>query len=292
MNNKNFSGIFPALLTPFDKNDRVNHDVLGELVEFNIKKGVTGFYVDGSTAEAFLLSDEERRSIIKTVADASSGRATLIAHIGCISTKQAISLAEYAQKIGYDAVSSVTPFYYKFSFAEIKKYYFDIVNAVELPMLVYNFPVFSGVNLTVDNVREFLSDDRFIGIKHTSQDYFALRQFKTAFPNKMIYNGYDETFLAGLSMGADGAIGSTFNFMAEKFVKLYEFFNDGKLVQAMELQKTIDVIIAALCRCGVMQGEKALLDEMGFDFGPARAPFAPLSNEAKRELIDTVMPLL
>ncbi len=287
-----FSGIFPALLTPYDKNDRVNEDVLGGLVEYNLKKGVRGFYVDGSTAEAFLLSDEERRQILKVVADASKGKATLIAHIGAISTKQAISLAEYAADLGYDAISSVAPFYYKFSFAEIKKYYFDIVNAVNLPMLVYNFPAFSGVNLTVDNVSEFLSDDRFIGIKHTSQDYFALRQFKTAFPDKIIYNGYDETFLAGLSLGADGAIGSTFNFMAEKFVSLYNLFLDGKLTEAIELQKTIDVIIAALCRAGVMQGEKALLDELGFDFGPARAPFAPLSEQVKKELFDTVLPLL
>ena len=163
MNNK-FQGIFPALLTPFDKNDNVNEAVLKQITRYNLDKGVNGFYVGGSTAEAFLLSFEERLQIMKAVAEEAKGATTLIAHIGCISTKQAITLAKEAKELGYDAISSVAPFYYKFSFPEIKKYYYDIVDAVELPMFIYNFPAFSGVNLTVDNIAEFLTDDRFLGV--------------------------------------------------------------------------------------------------------------------------------
>lgn len=287
-----YGGIFPALLTPFDKNDRVNGQVLADLVEYNLKKGVHGFYADGSTSEAFLLTFDERKQILKVIAESVKGRGTLIAHIGCVGTKQAIELAEYAAKLGYDAVSSVAPFYYKFSFDEIRKYYFDIADAVDKPVILYNIPAFSGVNMGVDQIGSFLQDERFIGVKHTSTDYFALRQFKTAFPDKVIYNGYDETFLAGLSMGADGAIGSTFNFMAEKFIRIYDAFRAGDMNEAMRVQETADKIIAALCRCGVMQGEKAILDALGFDFGPARAPFAPLSDEAKKMLLDEVLPLL
>ena len=290
--NKKFQGIFPALLTPFDKNDNVNEEVLRGVTQYNLDKGVNGFYVGGSTAEAFLLSTQERLQIMKTVADVAKDKATLIAHIGCISTKQAIELAKEAKQMGYDAISSVAPFYYKFSFAEIKKYYFDIVDAAELPMIVYNFPAFSGVNLSVDNIAEFLTDDRFIGVKHTSSDYFALEQFKAAFPKKVIYNGYDETFLAGLAMGADGAIGSTFNLMAEKFLKIRRLFAENKIAEAQAMQKEANTIISALCKVGVMQGEKAVMDALGFDMGPARAPFGPLSEEQKKTLLDTVMPLL
>lgn len=290
--NEKFKGIFPALLTPFDDRNRVNTKVLRELVDYNLKKGVTGFYVGGSTAEAFLLSQEERLEVMKTVADQAKGKCTLIAHVGCISTAQAISLAKAAEEMGYDAVSSVAPFYYKFSFAEIKKYYYDIVDAVKLPMLIYNFPAFSGVNLTVDNIKEFLTDDRFLGVKHTSSDYFALEQFKAAYPDAVIYNGYDEMFLAGLSMGADGAIGSTFNFMAEKFIRIREWYLKNDMEAALEEQKKANMIIQALCRVGVMQGEKAVMDALGFDFGPARAPFAPLTDAQKKELLDTVLPLL
>ena len=91
---------------------------------------------------------------------------------------------------------------------------------MNLPVTICNFPNFSGVNLTVEQVSEFFADDRFIGIKHTSNDFFSLEQFKTRFPEKLVFNGFDEMLLAGLSMGADGDIGSMYNFMAEKYLVL------------------------------------------------------------------------
>lgn len=94
---KSFRGIFPALLTPFDHNGRVNKKVLAELIEYNIQKGVSGFYVGGSTAEAFLLTDEERNTVYETAAEAVNGRATLIAHVGTISTEAAVRFAETAK---------------------------------------------------------------------------------------------------------------------------------------------------------------------------------------------------
>ena len=289
---KNFKGIFTALLTPFDQNGKINDVSLQKLIERNISEGVSGFYVTGSTAEVFMLSPEERRHVMKLVKDCAGERVTLICHIGAISTDESISLAKDAEGLGYDAVSAVAPFYYKFSFDEIKAHYFKIAESVSLPMVVYNFPSFTGVNLSMDQLSQFMQNDRFMGVKHTSADYFTMRQFKTAFPDKVIYNGYDETFLAGLSMGADGAIGSTFNFMADKFVKLRALFLEGKIAEAMKLQEEIDVIIAALCKCGVMQGEKAILTAQGIDFGAARSPFAPLTAKSEKQLLDTVLPLL
>jgi N-acetylneuraminate lyase len=159
-------------------------------------------------------------------------------------------------------------------------------------MIVYNFPNFSGVNLSVEQMGEFLCDERFIGVKHTSNDYFALSQFKIAFPDKIIYNGFDEMMLAGLSMGADGGIGSTYNFMAEKFIRLTELFHAGNMREADALQKEINRIIAVLCRVGVMQGEKEVLCRMGLDFGECRAPFAPLSDDQKRLVANEIIPLL
>ena len=289
---KNFKGVFTALLTPFDENGKINEASLVALIEDNIARGVSGFYVTGSTGESFLLTDEERRQVMRAVKRFAGDRVTLICHIGAVSTGASISLAKEAEALGYDAISAVAPFYYKFSFEEVKQHYFSIVDAVSLPMIIYNFPGFTGVHLSVDQIGQFLRDPRFLGVKHTATDYFALRQFKTAFPDKVIYNGYDETFLAGLSMGADGAIGSTFNFMAEKFVKIQKLFSEQKMEEAMKVQEEADVIIAALCKCGVMQGEKAILKAKGIDFGTTRAPFLPLSPQAEKELLDTVLPLL
>jgi len=287
-----FKGIFPALLTPFNEKNEINEKALEKLIDYNIQKGVTGFYVGGSTAEAFLLSDEERLQVYRLVKEIVGKRCTLIAHIGCISTRQTIMFGEYAQSLGYDAISAVAPFYYKFTFDEIKQHYFDVVDQVDLPMLIYNFPAFSGVNLTTENLKEFLNDERFIGVKHTSNDYFALEQFKTAFPHKIFYNGFDEMFLAGLSMGADGGIGSTYNFMAEKFIKMQQLFNEEKHSEAFEVQQTANKIIAALIKVGVFQGEKAVLNMLGFDFGDVRAPFKGISKENYDYIEKTVLPLL
>lgn len=286
-NKDSLKGIYPALLTPF-QNGGVNTRVLRELIAYNIQKGVSGFYVGGSTAEAFLLSDAEREQVYETAAEEAGGKVNLIAHVGCISTEQAIRFAKIAKSLGYQAISAIAPFYYKFSFAQIKKHYFDIVDAVDMPMIIYNFPNFSGVNLSVGQVSEFFCDPRFIGIKHTSNDFFALEQFKTHFPEKLVFNGFDEMFTAGLAMGADGGIGSTYNFMAEKFVAIRRLMAEQRLDEALTIQREVNRIVSALCQVGVMEGEKEILCQMGFDFGKARAPFSELTEEQKRFLKEAV----
>ena len=289
MNENRFSGIFPALLTPFDQNNKVNEKQLEKLVKYNLKKGVKGFYVSGSTAEAFLLSTDERKQILTVVRDAAPN-ATLIAHIGSVNEAEATQLAKHAAAIGYDAVSSVAPYYYKFSFAEIRDYYYRLADAAALPMLVYHIPAFSGVSMGVQEMSTFLRDDRFLGIKYTANDFFMMEQCKTAFPDKIVYNGYDEMFLAGLSMGADGGIGSTYNFMAEKFVRMAALVKEGRMQEALELQKEANRIITVLCKVGVMQGEKEVLNQLGFVLGDCRPPFAPLTQEQKdlvrREIVE------
>ena len=272
-------GIYPALLTPFDKNGKVNKSVLRELVEKNIEKGVDGFYVCGSTAEAFFLSVEERKEILETVADQANGRCKLIAHIGHISTDTAVELADHAKSIGVNAISSVSPFYYNFSFSEIQSYYFKIVDSVDLPMVVYNFPAFSKVSLTEENISTFFEDSRFIALKNTSSDFFLLERLKKKYPDKAYFNGYDEMFLSGLAAGATGAIGSTFNVMAEKFIKIKKLFDENRITEAQQEQQRVNDIISALCKVGVMSGEKAILRMQGLDFGEARHPFRPLSDE-------------
>lgn len=124
----------------------------------NIKKGVDGFYVGGSTGEAFLLSREERKYILDIVKEVGKGKCKIISHIGCIGTDHAIELAEHAKRVGVDAISAIPPFYYKFSFKEIKNYYFDIVNQVDMLMIVYNFPALSGVELTEERVAELATN--------------------------------------------------------------------------------------------------------------------------------------
>ncbi len=276
---KNINGIIPALLTPFDKDNKINEKVLSELIERNINQGVSGFYVAGSTAEVFLLSKEERLALYRMVKDIVGDRAALIAHVGDISTENAIEYAKLAEKLGYDIISAVSPFYYKFSIEQIKKYYYDIADSSTLPMLVYNIPAFSGVNFSNADFAEFLENDKFCGIKFTSNDLFQMERLKTAFPHKLMFNGYDEIFLSGLAAGADGGIGSTYNFMADKFIEIQSLFKNGELEKARKVQQEANEIISVFGKYGCMESEKLIMNLLGYDFGTARAPFSKPDKE-------------
>ena len=217
---------------------------------------------------------------------------TLIAHIGSLREKEAHELALHAKKLGDNAISSVAPFYFKFTFNEIKGYYKRLTERSGMPMLVYHFPGFSGVNMGTAEISEFLSDERFIGIKYTSNDFFTMEQCKTSFPEKVVYNGYDEMFLCGLSMGADGGIGSTYNFMADKFVRIQKLFESGNVAEAQAEQKEANRIISVLCKIGVMPAEKEVLNQLGFDFGTCRPPFAAPSDEDKKLIAKEIIPYI
>lgn len=291
LNQEKFKGIFTALLTPFDKNNKVNEKALEKLIQYNIGMGVRGFYVCGSTGEAFLLSTDERKQVMEIVKSCAPDH-TLIAHIGSVNEAEAAELGKHAQKLSYDAISSVAPFYYKFSFEEIKDYYFRLAESTALPMLVYHIPTFSGVNMGVGELSKFLSDEKFMGIKYTSNDFFTLEQCKSNFPDKIVYNGFDEMFLAGLSMGADGAIGSTYNFMADKFVQINKLFEEGNVAEAKRIQSEANRIITVLCKVGVMQAEKEVLNQLGFDFGVCRHPFKSPTDEQKALISKEIIPFI
>lgn len=288
---KNLKGIYTALLTPFTSDGRINEKELKRLVQHNLSLGVDGFYVCGSTGEALMLSAEERMQIMSIVKE-NAKDANLIAHVGSLNERDAHKLAAYARELSYDCISSVSPFYYKFSFAEIRDYYIRLAESSGMKMLVYHIPVFSGVSMGSEEMATFLSDDRFAGIKYTSNDFFTLEQCKSRFPNKLVFNGYDEMLLSGLVMGADGGIGSTYNFMADKFVLIRKLFSEGKVEQARAVQNEANRIITILCRIGVMQAEKEIMNQLGFDFGYCLPPFSKVTEEQKALISKEIIPFI
>ncbi len=284
-------GIYTALLTPFDENNRINEKALEQLILHNIKMGVQGFYVGGSTAEAFLLSTDERKQVMD-ICRAVAPNHRLIAHIGSLNEAEALALSLHARALGYDAISSVSPFYYKFTFVEIRDYYFRLAEHSGMPMIIYHFPAFTGVSMGVKEIGTFLDRAEFIGMKFTSNDFFTLEQVRAAFPDKLIYNGYDEMFLAGLSMGADGGVGSTYNFMADKFVRIQTLFRENRIAEAQALQREANRIITILCRISVMQAEKEVLNQLGIPFGTCRKPFGEPSAEQKALIAKEIIPYI
>lgn len=276
-----FKGVYAALMTPFQTNGAVDYEALKVLADHCIDAGLTGLYVGGSTGEGFLLTEEERMDVFRTVGKHLGGKCNLFAHVGAISTDSAIRMAKVAQDSGFDAVSAVAPFYYSFPLEAIKTYYSDIMSATDLPMIMYNFPNAGGFNGMLDVVNAFIHNEKLLGIKHTSQNLFELEQFKHLERDLTVFNGFDEMLVAGLSMGADGGIGSTYNFMPKIILEIYNSFNNGDISAAQKAQEKANRIIADMIPYGVFPMEKEILNQLGVPVGECRKPFLPLSKEGK-----------
>ncbi|EIY5078417.1 N-acetylneuraminate lyase [Klebsiella quasipneumoniae] len=282
----NLRGVMAALLTPFDGQQKLDKESLRRLVRFNLRQGVDGLYVGGSTGEAFVQSGTERQEVLEIVAEEAKGKMTLIAHVGCVSTLESQQLARAAVGYGYDAVSAVTPFYYPFSFEEHCAHYQAIIESADgLPMVVYNIPALSGVKLTLDQINTLVTLPSVGALKQTSGDLFQMEQIRRAHPDLVLYNGYDEIFASGLLAGADGGIGSTYNIMGWRYQGMVAALKVGDVAKAQQLQCECNKVIDLLIKTGVFRGLKTVLHYMDVVSVPlCRKPFAPVDEKFLPEL--------
>jgi N-acetylneuraminate lyase len=279
----NFKGVFTALITPFDEDDNINEDSLRRLIKYNLDDGVSGFYVCGSTGEWPLLTIDERKRVLEIVKDEVGSKASIIVNIGCISTKFSIDLARHSEEVGVSAISSFPPIYYRFTREEIKRYYFDVAESTSVPLIIYYIPSFTNIEMSLDYLLELLSHKNIIGVKFTSMDLFMLERIKTL-SGKIVFNGFDEVFLAGLSLGADGMIGSTGNFVPDIIVSIYNSFRSGDLKSAYSYQQKLNRIIKDILGFGVIPGIKEILNMAGFECGKPRKPFKALDEDDRVRL--------
>ena len=282
--------IFSALIVPMYPDESVNYDALGEVVEAQLQDGVEGFYCCGSSGEGLLLTLEERKKILERTLRQVAGRVPVVAHVGTIRTADVIDLARHAKSAGAAAVSMIPPYYYKFSMAEITGYYKAVLDAVPgLEAILYNIPQFTGVEFSKDNAGELLGDPRIIGIKHTSQNLYALERMARAYPDKVLINGFDEMFLGALSMGASCTIGTTVNLFAPTFLKARELYNAGRMAEAFDVQSLINHRVEVMVKAGIFSAVKYGWTARGIDCGACRSPFAPLTEEAKAAIRELVL---
>jgi N-acetylneuraminate lyase len=289
----NRNGIYLALFTPFDAGGVPELGKLCALIRYQLEHGVEGFYCCGSSGEGMLLDPEERKKIIETVAGEAGDKVPFVVHTGALSTRTAIELSVHAKKCGATAVSMIPPIYYQYSAAEIEQYYMDVVNSVDIGVIVYNIPQFTGISFSKKN--GFLQNPRIIGIKHTSMNLYDMERIRQAFPGKIIFNGHDEIWLYGLAAGADAAIGTTTNIFPKLFKEIREEFRQGNISRAQELQHYVNEFVEAIVEVGVFPGAKYCMSLLGIDLGPCRKPFAPLSGEGKNkmnEALEKVKPWL
>ncbi len=258
----------PAVATMFDKNENVDEKAQRKMIRFMIDKKVNGFYLGGATGEGFLMSDDERKKLLSVCIDEIGGKVPAIAYIGTNSTKTALELAKFAKDCGADAISSVPPA--GFNFQEIKRYYTDIANCVDLPFFIYTN--MSTRQLTVDEAVELCNIKNCAGMKYTGYNYYALRMYNTKLPDKYIFGGADE--MAGLALlsGVTGLIGSTYNLTPEIFMDLREAFIKGDMEEFKRLNEVCVCIVDALIRNNYMQSMKTLLKFMGIGEGINRQP--------------------
>lgn len=289
------SGLYAALATPYTDDDAIDTKSLNSLVEFVLSQGLDGIYVGGSTGESLLQSPQEREDVLRLVAAGCRGKATVIGHVGALGTKDSMRLARVCAEEGYAAVSAIPPVYYPHSKQGIFTYYRDIAEAAwKVPLIIYNVPAMSGVRLALKDIESLLSIDNVVGLKQTLLDMYQMEQIHRRFPDKLLLNGYDESFLAGIASGAGGGIGSTFNIMGWRYKKIWTLFREGKNREALQVQSKCNVIIDSLVEAGVFPGIKYILHRMGIIASPrCRAPFTAVDpayhavfDKIARELIE------
>tara|TARA_B100000925_G_scaffold290307_1_gene275208 strand:+ start:2010 stop:2924 length:915 start_codon:yes stop_codon:yes gene_type:complete len=279
------TGLYAALPTPFNQDgSEIASDVLGALVARNLGSGLDGLYVGGSTGEAFLMSLGERKELLKLVAKTADSCGTLIAHVGDPNPEVSAQLAHCAADQGYHAISAVPPFYYRYSIDEILTHYSWLADQTDLPFLIYNFPDLSGVRWSVNELARLLDNPQIVGVKNTCGDLFAFEALRRKVSNKVLLHGFDETLLAGLALGADGGIGSTYNLQPERILSLFNFHKAGQVEKAAALQAEANGLIEEMIAVGVLPALKYLLTRIGIPMGTCRKPFAPLSNADQKRL--------
>lgn len=270
-------GLISALLVPYDAYGQPNEAGLRQIIRHNIDKmKIDGLYVGGSTGENFMLDGATKRRIFEIVKDEVGDAVALIAQIGSSNLYESIELGQYATELGYDAVSAVTPFYYKFSFPEVKQYYFDIVQAVDNRMIVYSIPFLTGIDIGVEQFAELFANDKIIGVKFTAADFYLLERLRLRFPDHLIWSGFDEMLLAAVMYRVDGAIGSTYNVNAPRARKIMELVKAGNNGEALRYQHESNDLISAILANGLYSTIKQLLVLEGCDAGPflSRKPMA------------------
>ena len=246
-------GILSALMTPFDKNGKLDENVLRKYVRHNIDRmKVDGLYVGGSTGEGLLMSKEERMAVFEITKEEVAGKIPLIAHVGTLNLNEACEMAQKAEELGYDLISSVTPYYYPFSFADISKYYNTILEATtKTPIVIYFLPTLSNNSISLDDFGKLFENERVMGIKYTSADLFLLERLIQKFPTKMMWAGFDELLIAYASYGLRSAIGSTYNIEAPLARKVLNALDAKDMQEALKVQHDMNDVISTLLKVGI-----------------------------------------
>lgn len=280
------SGVLAPICTPFAADGEVDHEALRRNLGKYIAAGLAGFVVAGSTGEAALLSREERLKLFETARGAAEGK-LLLAGTGAESVRETLRLTEAAADLGYDAALVLTPHYYRgqMSRPETQLGFFRAVaDASPLPVLIYNFPQMTGVDLPVEAVMRLAEHATIAGIKESSADLEKIGSLRSCLPAEFpVLVGASAKFHDSLQLGVNGGILAIANALPGSALRIYERHQAGDVQAASEAQRQIVDAAGVAPRYGIA-GLKYAMDLKGFYGGPARLPLLPLTAQQRAEI--------
>lgn len=286
-----FYGSGTALVTPMDAEGNVDYNEFERLAEDQIRRGADALVVCGTTGESATLTDEEHCRLFRCAASAACGRIPVIAGTGCNDTAHTIRLSEQAARCGADGLLLVTPYYNKTNQEGLIRHFTAIVNAVQLPAIVYNVPSRTGVDMTPQTAKKLSENEWIVGIKEASGSAAQTARIRSLCGDALpVYSGNDTDTLAFLALGGNGVISVAANLAPEKLHRLCAAWMAGDWAMARRLQLCMTPLFDALfCDVNPMPVKYAM-QRVGWRVGGCRLPLCELSGEKKKQ-IDTVLRL-
>jgi 4-hydroxy-2-oxoglutarate aldolase len=288
------AGVYPALTTPFAADGSVS---LGDM-KYNIERynstGLAGYVVLGSTGESVLLSRAEGDAVLATVKETAGQGKRLIAGTGAESTAETIERTKRAADLGYHLALVKTPYYYKPAYKPelLIAHYRRVADASPIPILLYSVPIFTGVTLEASEVAALAQHPNIVGIKDSSGHVMRVAEMVADTPSDFqILTGSAPTLLAGLTVGAKGAILALASALPEKCVALFELVRGGPIEKARDLQKVLLKVSRVVASEHAIAGIKFVMDQRGYRGGIPRLPLVPLSESYKARILESLATL-
>lgn len=279
-----FKGCGTAIITPFTNNG-VNFMEFKKLIEFQIKEGADSIIVCGTTGESSTMTTEEKKEVIKFAIDIANKRIPIIAGTGANCTKSAIEMSKYAESVGADAVLLVTPYYNKTTQAGLIAHYKAIAESITIPIILYNVPSRTGLNITPETCLELSKIENIVAIKEASGNISQVAEISNLCKgNLAIYSGNDDQILPILSLGGLGVISVLSNIIPRDVHDMVQNFFDGNIKEATKLQlDTLNLTSALFSEVNPIP-IKAACNMCGFNVGTPRLPLVEMTTIGKEKL--------
>lgn len=278
-----FTGCATAIATPMNADGSINYDEFGRLIDYQIENKIDGLVICGTTGESATMTDEEHIEVIRYGIKRAAGRVPVIAGAGSNDTAYAIELSKEAEKAGADALLHVTPYYNKASQRGLVKHFSAIADAVNIPIVLYNVPSRTGVNIAVDTYKELAKHPNITAVKEASGSMDTIMQL-SAYTDLDIYSGNDDEALCCLALGGKGLISVTSNVAPREKHDEIMLFLEGKHDEALKIQKKLLALDKAMFMDVNPIPVKEALNIMGFKAGECRLPLCSMTNEMTAKL--------